>query len=492
MWGLRARLQPCGAARWHTLRSAELLALQNAADGRLSVAELLLTPDGQARCLERARWHVKAGRTELAASCLDFGGQPAKGLALLDAEDPAQGGVLIGWLRPGDVPAREYLRAVLQRNADMVRRAGASDGSPLTRSSRSGTVAIPRVDASRLTRREFRKEFVEGQGRPVILTGLSALAEGVAGIEGLIELVGHCKVPLRQRDSVPAPENWAALTDVDGSATLGALLASLRTRADRSAFVHKHGSAAQLFDWSIWQNCPAELGPALRIPGLFAGDLLQQLEAVLPGYTSPFPTLFAAPAQTGSGLHIDVGETHFWMSLLHGRKRWRLVGPAGVPHLRPRSILEMNPRFLSGSLEELVADPSAGQAKWLSSSEAAVFEGELKAGETIFVPANWAHEVSNLDHTVAISANFVDGSNLNAARQALKLRALVCRGSCAMSLVLNSDQTTRIAEAEEEDWAAVADEPALSEEFGEWKARWQIFLSPAETAGLANDIAQVR
>eukprot|EP01043_Picozoa_sp_COSAG02_P085312 COSAG02_NODE_22980_length_733_cov_1.545741_1_plen_189_part_10 len=189
---------------------------------------------------------------------------------------------------------------------------------------------------------------------------------------------------------MPAPENWAALTDVDGNTTLGSLLASLQSSTDRSAFEHKHGAAAQLFDWSIWQNCPAELGPNLRIPGLFAGDLLQQLEAVLPGYTSPFPTLFAAPEQTGSGLHIDVGDTHFWMSLLHGRKRWRLVGPACVPHLRPRSILEMNPRFLSGSLDELVAD-FVGQST--PQSEAlVVFEGELKAGETIFVPANWAHE----------------------------------------------------------------------------------------------------
>ncbi len=131
---------------------------------------------------------MEAGRAELAASCFDFGGRPMEGLELLK---DAANGVLSVWLRRGDGPAREYLRAVLQRNADMLRRAGA--GNPPAHAGWNETVAIPRVDASGLTRSEFRNEFVEGQGRPVILTGLSALAEGIQGIDGLTKLVGHCR-----------------------------------------------------------------------------------------------------------------------------------------------------------------------------------------------------------------------------------------------------------------------------------------------------------
>ena len=294
-----------------------------------------------------------------------------------------------------------------------------------------------------------------------------------------------CSAPLRQRDSVQAPEKWAALTDVAGSATLGLLLASLQSGADRSAFESEYGAAAQLFDWSVWQNCAAELGPVLRIPGLFTGDLLQQLEAVLPGYTSPFPTLFAAPRGTGSGLHIDVGETHFWMSCVHGRKRWRLVGPADTPELCPHSILELNPRFLR-SLDELARD-SIGQYP----RSVPVFEGELNAGELIFVPAGWAHEVCNLDHAVAVSANFVDASNLERARKALDARGLVCRGALTMSLVMQSSRFTRVAQEVEYEWKAMADQlPVQSKDFMDWKAQWDIFLSPADAASLAQSVAR--
>ena len=57
----------------------------------------------------------------------------------------------------------------------------------------SETMPIPRVDAAQLTRNEFRRRYVDGEGKPVILTGLSALADDFSGIEGLSELVGHCR-----------------------------------------------------------------------------------------------------------------------------------------------------------------------------------------------------------------------------------------------------------------------------------------------------------
>ena len=124
--------------------------------------------------------------------------------------------------------AREFLQAVLRRNANMLHSAAVSPSSAARATSRTErdrdtqtsterhretgterktdregaaaaagwgqTVAIPRVDASRLTRSEFRQAYVDGQGCPVILTGLSALAESAGGIEGRVELVGHCRV----------------------------------------------------------------------------------------------------------------------------------------------------------------------------------------------------------------------------------------------------------------------------------------------------------
>ena len=41
------------------------------------------------------------------------------------------------------------------------------------------------------------------------------------------------------------------------------------------------------------------------------------------------------------------------------------------------------------------------------------WEVTLGPGELLFVPAGAAHAVTNLSHTAAISANFVDSTNLS-------------------------------------------------------------------------------
>ena len=48
----------------------------------------------------------------------------------------------------------------------------------------------------------------------------------------------------------------------------------------------------------------------------------------------------------------------------------------------------------------------------------------LKAGELLFVPAGCPHRVENLTKSLAISANFVDGSNLELAREELSINAI--------------------------------------------------------------------
>ena len=44
----------------------------------------------------------------------------------------------------------------------------------------------------------------------------------------------------------------------------------------------------------------------------------------------------------------------------------------------------------------------------VSNGEVTVWEGSVGAGELIFIPESWAHEVRNEDATVAISYNFVN------------------------------------------------------------------------------------
>jgi hypothetical protein len=84
-----------------------------------------------------------------------------------------------------------------------------------------------------------------------------------------------------------------------------------------------------------------------------------------------------------------------------------------------------------------------------------------------------------------VSANFVDGSNLGAALEAMALSGLVNPGARTLGGVLGSAATARLAATAEAKWAAEGGLVAGFEPFREWKARWGLDLSPAEAEGLA-------
>ena len=51
-------------------------------------------------------------------------------------------------------------------------------------------------------------------------------------------------------------------------------------------------------------------------------------------------------------------------------------------------------------------------------------ECTLSTGELLFVPSGWPHRVYNLEKSLAISANFVDGSNFNMVKEELRVNSL--------------------------------------------------------------------
>ena len=74
----------------------------------------------------------------------------------------------------------------------------------------------------------------------------------------------------------------------------------------------------------------------------------------------------------------------------------------------------------------------------------------LQASEVLFVPAGCPHRVENLDISLAVSANFVDMSNIEIVKDELSLDSLVnsraaellsVLQSSRFSTVVNKDQT---------------------------------------------------
>ena len=185
-------------------------------------------------------------------------------------------------------------------------------------------------------------------------------------------------------------------------------------------------SQLYLHDWSLPTHRPALLRH-LRLPAFFAhNDLLRQLHRERQARGAPrallcgvWPSLFVGPRGSSSGTHVDSGGTHFWMALFEGRKRWWLFDRRAAPLLRPRwhPGCAGNAAF-EGEWEGSGADPAAMHA---AAAHCACFD--LQPGDLLFVPAGCPHRVLNLSDTVAVSANFVDGTNLHVARRALRAMA---------------------------------------------------------------------
>lgn len=134
----------------------------------------------------------------------------------------------------------------------------------------------------------------------------------------------------------------------------------------------------------------------------------------LPGLSRPGPRLFMGPSGAVTPLHVDIWETHAWLTQIIGRKRWVLISP----HDR---------QFLTS-----VQRPGKGLAKYAVDPESPDFlksfpqvrplEYILGPGETIFVPSGWAHHVRSLEPGISITWNFLGPGDWRAGLSAIRSR----------------------------------------------------------------------
>ena len=171
------------------------------------------------------------------------------------------------------------------------------------------------------------------------------------------------------------------------------------------------------------------------------------------------PSLFLQPNRSTCSLHVDSGNTHFWQLLRAGRKRWR-IGRADdwsrffVSHERWSAAFFRDARCNGMFGEEAAAaagcdgesradDAAFGPISAFDDAALASVGGELDLwqaiagpGDLIFVPAEAPHQVTtelapeggaaagDSGMAIAVSMNFVSGSNLDAAQRAVRE---VCR-----------------------------------------------------------------
>ncbi|CAJ1367240.1 unnamed protein product [Effrenium voratum] len=114
-----------------------------------------------------------------------------------------------------------------------------------------------------------------------------------------------------------------------------------------------------------------------------------------------FHWLFIGAAGAITPLHIDPSATHAWLSQISGRKRFTLFAPSDLPELLSESGGFKPIADISVKRQEIVLEP----------------------GDTIFVPAHWAHQVECLDDSISVTWNFLGESLFPTVRAAFLANA---------------------------------------------------------------------
>ena len=124
------------------------------------------------------------------------------------------------------------------------------------------------------------------------------------------------------------------------------------------------------------------------------------------------PTIFMGPAGTRSELHMDMYLLPFWLSVYFGRKKFRII-------LFEDSSQHFEGDFMeSGRLRKTVKNPTTGQEHQVSfevwspnldyfpeASKVRIYEGDVNAGDVIYVPSGALHGILNTEDSLGATAN---------------------------------------------------------------------------------------
>ncbi|CAB4062611.1 unnamed protein product [Lepeophtheirus salmonis] len=127
-------------------------------------------------------------------------------------------------------------------------------------------------------------------------------------------------------------------------------------------------------------------------------------------YHKSWPSLFVCKAGMSSRCHVDAFDSHFWMYLIKGKKKWTFFNPEFMANLCPIYHSSLDPSFMAANRDNIKKIPRK--------------EVYLEPGQLLYVPHGWPHIVDNLEDSIAVSGNFVNYTNLPHALKQLKMISL--------------------------------------------------------------------
>ncbi|CAH2281851.1 Hypothetical predicted protein [Pelobates cultripes] len=156
-----------------------------------------------------------------------------------------------------------------------------------------------------------------------------------------------------------------------------------------------------LKDWHMHRAFPNQ--DAYRAPQYFSSDWLNEYWDAIAGDDYRF--VYMGPTGSWTPFHADVFRSYSWSANICGRKKWLLFPPGQEDYLRDhRGNLPYD------VTSTVLQDQSLYPKSYMCCPPIEVVQ---EAGQVIFIPSGWHHQVYNLADTISINHNWVNGCNVS-------------------------------------------------------------------------------
>lgn len=162
--------------------------------------------------------------------------------------------------------------------------------------------------------------------------------------------------------------------------------AELRTFLKRLSSGAAGERSEQVVDWAFLRDYP-HLRAGFSVPDYLDRDWFAESQSET---LRSWRWMYVCPAGSRSSLHVDVHGSSAWLAVLRGRKRVRMFDS---PH-RPAQTVDL---FVNDD--------------WSHHAVARRHDVDLAAGDILFIPSGWWHQVLNLEDSIAITGNLLDATS---------------------------------------------------------------------------------
>ncbi|XP_053692301.1 2-oxoglutarate and iron-dependent oxygenase JMJD4 homolog [Sabethes cyaneus] len=152
-------------------------------------------------------------------------------------------------------------------------------------------------------------------------------------------------------------------------------------------------SKLYLKDWHLRELLPDY--QFYETPVFFASDWLN--EYLIDLEQNDYMFVYIGPKDTWTPFHADVFSSYSWSTNISGMKKWLLLPPG-------------QELALKDSLGNLPFDISE---ELLDLKEIVYYSVLQTAGEALFVPSGWYHQVHNVQNAISVNHNWFNGCNID-------------------------------------------------------------------------------